>query len=623
VVETGPEVMVPPIAAAQDIKSLIQYHSKGKSPDIRGFFRYSIPQQILHQNISLHNKAYPKNGVSDTIKGKLAKKAILVYPQFHTKTFWSFKQTLAKYIRKNEFGLPKASLPPLGLMGLYNHLKPYYDDIELIDRNVNPKPLQDLIKDSDHVYIGGMIAQEEGFLEDAKIVRDAGKLLIAGGTIVDENSPLMELADHLVENEAEMVIDDLLEGISSGNAEKYYRGMFTPPEKFFQPDYSSINMKNYQSMSVQITRGCPFNCEFCDITARFGKKQRIAPIEHTENAFKQMFNFGWRGTVFIVDDNFIGNPKEAIELLKNLHRIDNEIGYSFPKYSEVSVNLSDDTPTMAELRKWFRKAYFIDNFFGVETNNTEALQETGKSQNLRGKKTILEKLRLITEETGTSMMMGIIHGFDSDTSDAVEKLIDFINKTHIPTVMVGLLQALPKTELWNRMKKEGRIVENSSGNNTDGTMNFIPYNISEKEAEQNYVKILERIYSESAFFERVKRALHLIDPRVQNGSIPMPFKEKIYSATRILTKDNSSTYWKYLRDAHKIAKERFGFLSKGYWFIMSEYLTYCARYTHMKAQMQVTKELVKSRIYEQWQLYSWKEYQILHGLSLVPVKNEY
>jgi radical SAM superfamily enzyme YgiQ (UPF0313 family) len=505
-------------------------------------------------------------------------------------------------------------------MGLYNHLKPYYDELELIDRNINPKPLEKIIKEADHVYIGGMIAQQEGFLEDAKVVKDAGKLLIAGGTIVSEDSPLMGMADHLVENEAEMVIDDLLEGIYSGNAEKYYHGTLASPDKFFQPDYSSINMKNYHSMSVQITRGCPFNCEFCDITVRFGKKQRIAPIEHIENAFRQMFNLGWKASVFVVDDNFIGNPKEAIELLKNLCRIENEIGYRFPKYSEVSVNLSDETPIMLELREWFRKAYFIDNFFGVETNNTEALQEVGKNQNLHGKKSIGEKLSLITKETGSSMMMGIIHGFDSDKPDAVKRLIDFINNTHIPTVMVGLLQALPKTKLWSRMKDEGRLVDESTGNNSDGTMNFIPYNMSEKEAEQNYLKILEGIYSENAFFERVKRLLRMINPEVKSGSIS--FFEKIYAASRILTKDNSSTYRKYLKEAHKIAKERFGFITKGYWYIMAEYMMYCARYTHMKAQTQYVKEQIKSRIYKQWQLYSWKEYQSLQISSMVAIKAE-
>jgi len=271
---------------------------------------------------------------------KIAHKAVLIYPKFHGHTFWSFDRTLAKYIPRNEFGLPKRSLPPLGLMGLFSHLKPYYDHLELIDRNVNPFPLEELIKEADHVYIGGMIAQQRGFLEDARSVKDAGKILIAGGSIVDEHSPLMTLADYLVENEAEMVIDDLLEGLFHGSAEKLYRGTHTTPERFFQPDYSSINLENYQSMSVQITRGCPFNCEFCDITARFGRKQRIAPQEHTADAFRQMFQLGWGGTVFVVDDNFIGNPTEAIRLLKNIHKIETEIGYRFPKYSEVSLNLS-------------------------------------------------------------------------------------------------------------------------------------------------------------------------------------------------------------------------------------------------------------------------------------------
>jgi len=544
--------------------------------------------------------------VSITTK-KIARKALLVYPKFYSYTFWSFQHTLEKYFPKNEFGLPIRSLPPLGLMGLFNHLKPYYDIIELIDRNVNPLPLEKLIKGADHVYIGGMIVQEKGFLEDAKTVKDAGKLLIAGGTIVSESSPLMSLADHLVENESEMVIDDLLEGIKNGNAEKFYRGIHTPPEKFFQPDYSSINMKNYHSMAVQITRGCPFSCEFCDITARFGRKQRIAPYEHTENAFVQMHELGWNGSVFIVDDNLIGNPKETLNLLKNLHRIETKIGFRFPKYSEVSMNLSDDTSLMGELRKWFRKAYFIDNFFGVETNNIEALAETGKKQNLHGEKDIQEKIKLISKETGSNMMMGIIYGFDSDTLDSVDTLINFINDTNVPMVMTGLLQALPNTELWNRMKEEGRLAEQSTGNNSDGTMNFIPNNMSEKEAEQNYIKILEGIYNEKAFFSRVRKALRLINPEIKDSGRTL--SEKIQLIFRILTKSNASTYWKYLKDAHKIAKDRFHFNTKGYWYIISEYLTYCARYTHTKAQTQYMKEMAKLRNYEQWQLYSWKEYQ--------------
>ena len=537
----------------------------------------------------------------------VARKAVLIYPKFHGYTFWSFERTMAKYIPKNEFGLPKGCLPPLGLMGLFNHLKPYYDNLELIDRNVNQLPLEELIKGADHVYMGGMVAQQEGFLEDARLVKDAGKTLIAGGTIVDEHSPLMTLADHLVENEAEMVIDDLLEDLFHDNAEKLYRGTHTPPGRFFQPDYSSINLENYYSMSVQTSRGCPFDCEFCDITARFGRKQRIAPQEHTADAFRQMFQLGWRGTVFIVDDNLIGNPRETICLLKNIHKLETKIGYRFPKYGEVSLNLSDDTLLMAELRKWFRKAYFIDNFIGVETNNTEALLETGKRHNLRGEKTPQEKLTFISQETGSNMMMGIIYGFDSDTPESVYDLIDFINSTHVPTVMVGLLQALPNTNLWNRMKQEGRLVERATGNNSDGTMNFIPYNISEEEAERAYLRILEGIYEEDAFFTRVKKSLGLVDPEVKGS--PTSNAEKIYSASRILTKDNCRIYWRHLKEAHKTAKERFGFNTKGYWYILAEYLTYCARYTHMEAQVRHIKEQIASRDYEQWQMSSWKELQ--------------
>ena len=548
---------------------------------------------------------------------KLARKAILVYPRFYGHTFWSFERTLAKYIRRNEYGLPKRSLPPLGLMGLYNHIKHYYDDIELIDRNVNPLPLEELIRGADHVYVGGMIAQQKGFLEDAEVVKNAGKLLIAGGTIVDEHSPLMTLADHLVENEAEMVIDDLLDGLFHSNAEKFYRGTHSPPERFFQPDYSSINLENYMTMSVQITRGCPFSCEFCDITARFGRKMRMAPWEHTENAFRRLFELGWRDSIFIVDDNLIGNPKEAIALLKRIYELETDIGYRSPKYSEVSVNLADETPVMSELRRWFHKAYFVNNFFGVETNNTEALVETGKKQNLHGQKSIQEKLAFISEETGSKMMAGIIYGFDSDTPESVDSLINFINSTHVPIVMVGLLQALPKTKLWERMRKEGRLLVQTTGNNSDGTTNFIPYNISELEAERNYVKILRGIYSEEAYFARVKRSLNLIDPRLED--VPIPNTGKMYSGLRsgmrILVKENSFTYWRYLREAHKIARDRFGFSSKGYWYILAEYLTYCARYTHMKAQMQYMEEQIEARDYEQWQTFSWREFQEFQAIK--------
>ncbi|MCK5188948.1 MAG: hypothetical protein KAR12_02710, partial [Methylococcales bacterium] len=192
---------------------------------------------------------------------KIGHKAVLIYPEFDTQdTFWSYSTSLKMYAQPGEFGLPKRLLPPLGLMGLFNHLMPYYEELCLIDKNVDPRPLRDLIGDAEHVFMGGMLAQEKSFLQYAAEVKKAGKVLIAGGTAITPASPLMNIADHLVENEAEGVIDELLEGLRQGTAKKYYRGGFISPEHFFQPDYASINMQNYVHMAVQISRGCPENC---------------------------------------------------------------------------------------------------------------------------------------------------------------------------------------------------------------------------------------------------------------------------------------------------------------------------------------------------------------------------
>ena len=221
--------------------------------------------------------------------GKVGHKAVLVYPGFDTQdTFWSYARSLSMYSPPGEFGLPKRLLPPLGLMGLYNHLKPHYDEIVLIDQNVDPRPLESRISDVDHVYIGGMLTQENEFLKDAEIVKNAGKVLIAGGSIVARDSPLMEIADHLVENESEMVIDDLLLGLKQGNARKFFQGAFAPSELFFKPDFSSINLDNYVHMPLQISRGCPEACEFCDAPARFGKSYRVTPWQDTRASFQQL-----------------------------------------------------------------------------------------------------------------------------------------------------------------------------------------------------------------------------------------------------------------------------------------------------------------------------------------------
>lgn len=539
---------------------------------------------------------------------KIAHKAVLIYPEFDTQnTFWSYAQSLKMYAPLGEFGLPKRLLPPLGLMGLYHHLKPYYEQLCLIDKNIDPRPISEFIMDADHVYIGGMMAQEQSLLKLGLEVKKAHKVLIAGGTAISPQSSLMQVADHLLENEAEVTIDQLLAGLDKGHAKKYYKGGFHSADYFFQPDYAAINMQNYMHMAVQISRGCPERCEFCDIPARFGKAFRVTPWQKTQQSFQQMKDLGWTGPVFIVDDNFIGNPRKALEVLKSLYKIGNKIGYHHPKYTELTLRLADESLVMAELRHWFHKANFINGFYGVETPNKASLLETDKRQNLRGKRSLVEKLRFISEQTGAGVMMGMIYGFDHDSDESIQEFIDFVNASHAPIVMLGLLNALPCTPLIARMQKEGRMIQTSSGNNSDGIINFIPYNFSVQRAEQNYLRILQDIYHPQAYFDRVMRHLELLDPclrsndRSSHGSITYLVK--------ILSKKYALIYWRYLPAALAIAKRRCGFHLPSYIAIMAEFFSLCGQYTHFSSQIDAQRNSIAERDYTDLQKVAWRDLQ--------------
>jgi len=541
----------------------------------------------------------------------IAQKAVLIYPEFDTQdTFWSYFTSLKMYAAASEFGLPKRVLPPLGLMGLFNHLKPYYQSLSLVDKNIDPRPIQELIRDANHVFIGGMLAQEQSLLKLAKEVKRAGKLLIIGGTVVTPKSSLVTIADHLIENEAEGVIDQLLQDIRVSKAKKYYKGFAVLPEQFFQPDYASINMQNYMHMAVQISRGCPENCEFCDIPLRFGKAYRVTPFEKTEQSFRQMKQLGWTGQVFVVDDNFIANPKKTLAVLKNLYQIGEQIGYHHPKYTELTLRLADDTPIMHELRYWFHKSHFINGFYGVETPNKASLLETKKTQNLRGKRSLVEKLNYISEQTGAGVMMGMIYGFDHDTTDSVEPFIDFVNATNAPIVMAGLLNALPFTSLMARLEKEDRTIQNTSGNNSDGVINFIPYHLSVQQAEQNYLRILQGIYHPRAYFCRVLRHLNLIDPDLQSDYRD-DASNNFIQLIKILSRKNALVFWIYLPKVLAIAYKRSRLNRSSYKVILAEYFSLCGQYTHFSAQVQVQEQQITTRNYQNYQLISWRDSQLL------------
>mgnify|MGYP000459211016 CR=1 FL=1 len=544
---------------------------------------------------------------------KIADKAVLIYPEFDTQdTFWSYQRSLKIYAQTSEFGLPKRLLPPLGLMGLFNHLKPYYEQLSLIDKNIDPRPLAQLLADADHVYMGGMLAQQQSMLTLASEIKTLGKVLIVGGTAITPNSPLIEIADHLIENEAEGVIDELLQGLTEGHAKQYYKGVISSPEQFFQPDYASVNLKNYVHMAVQISRGCPEKCEFCDIPSRFGKAFRVTPWQKTAASFKQLKQLGWVGQVFVVDDNFIGNPRKALEVLKQLYQIGEDIAYHHPKYTELSLRLADDSELMAELRHWFRKAHFINGFYGVETPNKASLLETEKHQNLRGEKSLVDKLRFISQQTGAGVMMGMIYGFDHDSNESVQEFIDFVNASHSPIVMAGLLNALPYTGLMARLQKQGRLIQSSSGNNSDGIINFIPNNFSVRQAEQNYLKILQGIYQPAVYFQRVMRHLELIDPDLQSQYRAQ--ESSLLPLVKLLSSENALVFWHYLPQAMACAKRRCKFNSEGYRVILAEFFSLCGQYTHFRHQIKVQQNNIAQRHYQHLQKYSWKELQMMDSV---------
>lgn len=548
--------------------------------------------------------------------GKIAQKAVLVYPKFPKETFWSRHISLREYVPPNEFGLPKAVLPPLALMGLFGYLKNHgsYDKIVLIDRNVDPRPLEDLVGDADDVYFSAMNIQADTLFQDLITVQRLNKRIIVGGPITNEHLEkgrrLVELPNAVfVVGEAENVIDELTEELTHSQTRKVYRRSFADSANFFMPDYSSINLQNYFGMPVQFSRGCPFSCEFCNVKEINGRTPRIVSDEYIEQTLQQLFKLGWRGDVYIVDDNPIGNPKRAIEILKKIMAVETELGYVSPKSCEVSLNLSDETPVMNEIRRLFRESGFLSMFIGVETNNESALFSARKRQNLHGEKTIKEKLEFIQRETGAKLTMGGIFGFDDDTPESAERLVQFINETGIPTVMFGLLNAPEGSDLFGRLGREGRLYESEPSNNTEGRINFVPYHFSVKEAEEIYIQIIKGIYDKQAYFGRVMKALKLMNPEIKSFPDQLNGVESLSSAFKVLTKQNRFTYLKYLREAHSIAKERFGFGSKGYTHIIGDYLAFCALYTHAEAQVKYLDEQNKKRQYNEMQLHSRREMQ--------------
>jgi radical SAM superfamily enzyme YgiQ (UPF0313 family) len=413
---------------------------------------------------------------------------LLIYPEFPD-TFWSFKHAL-KFIRK------KASFPPLGLLTVAAMLPAEWSKL-LVDVNATKLTDKDL-KWADYAFFSSMVVQRKSAHQLIRQCKEADVKIVAGGPLFTSEHEQFKDVDHFVLNEAEITLPPFLEDLKNGCAKSIY----TTPEfadirETPAPLWELADLKRYASMSIQYTRGCPYQCEFCDVTALFGRRTRTKTTSQIIAELDTFYSLGWRGNVFFVDDNLIGNRRSLKkELLPALIKWQsNHTGVTFN--TEVSINLAKDEALM----QMMFEAGFHTVFVGIETPDTASLAECGKKQNKD--RDLAEDVRII-QRAGLQVQAGFIVGFDNDTPSIFQRQIDFIQKTGIVTAMVGLLQAPTGTRLYERLKKEGRLLGRMTGDNADGSTNIIPNNNMDPDIfREGYKKILRHIYSPENYYKRI------------------------------------------------------------------------------------------------------------------------
>lgn len=455
---------------------------------------------------------------------------LLVYPKYPD-TFWSFKHIL-KFVSK------KAAHPPLGLLTVGAMLPEEWDKM-LVDVNVRELKDEDIMW-ADMVFISAMLVQKESAQEIIYRCNALGRKVVAGGPAFTSQHEGFKGVDHFVLNEAEVTLPLFLRDISEGNAKQMYSSMERPDiTKTPVPLWSLINLKDYNTMPIQYSRGCPYNCEFCDIIIMNGRVPRTKTPEQLIKELESLYDAGWRSGVFIVDDNFIGDNVKVKKMLSLLIKWQKEHRYPFKLLAEASINLADDK----ELMQMMSAANFHKVFLGIETPCIDSLKGCGKMHNTS--RDITEAVRII-HENGMQVMGGFIVGFDNDTENIFDTQIKFIQKIGVVTAMVGVLIVLPQTRLWHRLKAEGRLLGETSGNNTDGRLDFVPKMGKEKLID-GYKRIVSTIYSPKNYYQRINTFIKNYKPTVHyraswkgfSAFLKSVWKIGILSKTRFL-------YWKLI-----------------------------------------------------------------------------
>ncbi|MGC7846419.1 B12-binding domain-containing radical SAM protein [Desulforudis sp. 1088] len=414
-------------------------------------------------------------------------RVLMVYPKYPD-TFWSFKYAL-RFVGK------RAAYPPLGLLTVAAMLPAAWDK-RLIDLNVARLTDADL-RWADYVFLSAMEIQRGSVKEVLARCRSLGVKTVAGGPLFTAEPETFAEVDYLVLNEAEATLPAFLADLEKGCARHIYATGARPDLSLTPvPAWELIDFRDYASMSIQFSRGCPYDCEFCNVTSLFGRKPRLKQKEQLLRELDALYHYGWRGSVFIVDDNFIGNKARMKgEILPALIGWMESRRHPFTFITETSINLADDE----ELLDLMRKAGFVHVFVGIETPSEESLKECKKFHNLH--RDLLAAVRKI-QNHGLQVSAGFIVGFDSDTPSIFERQINFIQKSGIVTAMVGLLNAPRGTRLFERLKQEKRLLQNFSGNNTDYSLNFIP-KMNPQVLLDGYRRIVTTIYAPEPYYQRI------------------------------------------------------------------------------------------------------------------------
>lgn len=444
-------------------------------------------------------------------------KILLVYPE-SPKTFWSFSYAL-NFISK------KSSFPPLGLITIASMLPEAWEK-KLIDMNTACLRDQD-IKWADYVFISAMVIQKDSARSVINRCKSFGVKTVAGGPLFTCEHAEFDDVDHLLMYEGELTIPEFLHDLEISSPKHIYSANgWADLSKTPVPSWALVDLRKYATLNIQYSRGCPFNCDFCNVTTLFGHIPRTKSAEQILQELDVIYKKGWKGGIFFVDDNFIGNRRKLKDdVLPALIKWMEEKKHPFSFLTEVSINLSDDE----ELMQLMVRAGFDSVFVGVETVSEESLSECNKLQNKN--RDLVECIRKM-QRAGLQVQGGFIVGFDSDNPTIFKRMIEFIQESGIVTAMVGLLNAPKGTRLYQRLKDEGRISSGFSGNNTDMSINFIP-KMNLNTLINGYNHIINTIYSPKHYYERVMkflkeyRPVKLRKPHINLAQLSALFKANI------------------------------------------------------------------------------------------------